>query len=562
MKLLNQTSHISINNDLFKKFKINLNKKYYNDYKTKLYKIIINSILSNRKTHLVTTFKDFLLYEDYSEFLKRFYNRRESFVRLKKISKYFKETSVLYPNYSPLIESKYIYSNIIRKQVVINKQENYKLKNYMIKKHYKDKNEDDNKKGNIFFTSIIYKEILNESESFISLLFGMEYKDKRHEKRKNDKEKDIEELLNLINIIDKNENNNNKTIHYINKSKTNNNINKNKNNIIQDKSKVNANNPKIYYSKINNIKNNNMPKNKMLNKYNKNYKNVMKIEKKNKMLIENNKNNEVSKENNEQSKEFIENENSQEENKNIIHRKVNSTLIGNYLNKLELPSNSNVVSLLKNANETYADAYNKNSTREILYQTVKNTTGTEIKNSKNKVMNLQKFFNNKVNDKKYTNSNLMNKILCVENIISSPTNPKSRNNKLNKILKKIEIPKTYQKSNYCGINKRISPLPLSTRNNTSIVSIYEKKGTNANFNHSNTISDNKLFNNINNNTNSKCIFNTYKKKDEHKSIYANNPSFTGPYSKPKCIYKDKKIKGISAKQLFNKPNEITNIKKK
>ena len=192
---------------------------------------------------------------------------------------------------------------------------------------------------------------------------------------------------------------------------------------------------------------------------------------------------------------------------------------------------------------------------------MKNITGNEIKNSKNKVMNLHKFFNNKVDDKKYTTSNLMNKILCVGNIITSPTNPKSRNNKLNKILKKIEIPKTYQKTNYFGINKRISPLPLSTRNHTSIVSIYEKKGKNDNFKQRNTIDNNKLFNNINNNVNSNCIFNTYKKKDEHKSNYANNPSFTGPYSKPKCIYKDKKLNGISAKQLFNKPNEINNIEK-
>ena len=563
MKKLNQTNNISIIDDLFKKTKINLYNKYFNIYNKKVYKILINSILSNRKTHFVTEFKDFLLYEDYSEFLKRFYKRDESFVRIIKVSKYFKETSVLFPNYSPLIESKYIISNIIRKQRVINKQENYKLQNFKKKKHYKDKNEKEYIKGNIFFNSKVYKEILNESESLISSLFGIENKDRKGEKRKNDTEKEIEELLNLINIIDYNEYNNNANntkIQYINKVNT----NEIQNNTIPDKSKTIVNNKRTYYAKITDNTNNNIPKTTILNKYNKNFKNVIKIERNNKMFQENNKNNELSQEDNEESKEYIENNKSQEEDKNMIyHRKVNSTLMGEYLNKLELPSNSNVVSLLKIANETYADTYNKNSIREILYQTVKNTTGTEIKYSKNKYVNLHKLFhnnntnnNNEVNENKNSNSNIMNKILCLGKIIQNPTTTKSRNNKENKILKKIEIPKTYEKSNY-GIKKRMSPLPLSTRNYTSTMSIYEKNGNDVKFKNRNTITNDKRL--INNTGNSNSGFNTYKKKEERKSIYANNPNITGPYSKPKCFYKDKKFNGISAKHLFNKPNKLINV---
>ena len=571
MKQMNQKSNISISDDYFKKMRINLyNKHYNNNNKSKLNLIIIKSILSNRKTHLVATFKDYLLYDDCSEFLKRFYRGNESFHRLKKIYKYFKETSVIYPNYSPLAESKYIYSNIIKKQVVINKQENYKLKNYMHRKHYKEKNDNENKKGNIFFNSLIYKEILNESESFINLLFGVETKNKenkKYDKRKTDNQKEIEELSKLINIIENNEN-----INQSNKK-----INKvmtysNKNNIIKDKPKLPVNNSKISYNKIDNNK-----KSAFLNKYKKNYKNVIKIEKMNKIYPENNKNNEVSKENNDNTNSL--------ENKNMVyHRKVNSTLIGDYLNKLDLPSNSNVVSLLKIANETYADTINKNSMREILYQTVKNTNGTEIKNNKNKIIHLQKFIqnnnnNNKINDNKLndnklndnklndnklnensiknSNSNLMNAILNEAKIFISPKMVNSRNNKINKMLKKISLPKT----NYFGIKKRISPLPLSTRNYTSIISVYETNNQNTNNNDNNTLTNENIFNsinninNINNVVNSNSVFSTCKKKDEHKSIYA-NPNFTGPYSKPKCLYKDKKFNGISAKKLFNKSNEM------
>ena len=133
----------------------------------------------------------------------------------------------------------------------------------------------------------------------------------------------------------------------------------------------------------------------------------------------------------------------------------------------------------------------------------------------------------------------------------------SRNNKINKMLKKISLPKT----NYFGIKKRISPLPLSTRNYTSIISVYEINNKNTNNNDNNTLTNENIFNsinninNINNVVNSNSVFSTCKKKDEHKSIYA-NPNFTGPYSKPKCLYKDKKFNGISAKKLFNKSNEM------
>ena len=155
---------------------------------------------------------------------------------------------------------------------------------------------------------------------------------------------------------------------------------------------------------------------------------------------------------------------------------MNSTLIGDYLNKLDLPSNSNVVSLLKIANETYADTINKNSMREILYQTVKNTNGTEIKNNKNKIIHLQKYIqnnnNNKLNDNKLndnklndnklnensiknSNSNLMNAILNEAKIFISPKMVNSRNNKINKMLKKISLPKT----NYFGIKTYIADNP-------------------------------------------------------------------------------------------------------
>ncbi len=50
----------------------NLNSKYLTSrdfYNVK----IINDIIYNECTHIVSVFKDFLIYDDISEFLKRFY---------------------------------------------------------------------------------------------------------------------------------------------------------------------------------------------------------------------------------------------------------------------------------------------------------------------------------------------------------------------------------------------------------------------------------------------------------------------------------------------------------
>ena len=85
--------------------------------------IIINNIIYNEKSHLVATFKDFLISDDYSEFLKRFYYKKESLVRLPKFLEYYEIYNKIYPNYIILPESKFIYKNIQKKQNMIDFQQ-------------------------------------------------------------------------------------------------------------------------------------------------------------------------------------------------------------------------------------------------------------------------------------------------------------------------------------------------------------------------------------------------------------------------------------------------------
>ena len=183
----------SVISHFLKKARLYLYKKHSNDITNKYNILKINDILSNSNCRLVSLFKDYLLYEDYSEFLKRYYNEKESKPRIKKFSKYLNQISFIYPCYAPLEESKYIFANILKKQMIINKQKRKNMNNKYSKKKYNQKK---------FFNNSIYNDILglHKSESFINFLFGLN-NNNTEENEKNDKD----ELNRLINIIENNE---------------------------------------------------------------------------------------------------------------------------------------------------------------------------------------------------------------------------------------------------------------------------------------------------------------------------------------------------------------------
>ena len=593
-----------VSNDIDKNLKLVNNimyKKYFKNNKNKYNLYVINRILSNCKCHIVALFKDFLLYDDDAEFLKRYYKSYEIEKRLNKIFHYFEETSVLYPNYSPLIESKYIYYNIMKKQMIINKIENDKKKkrNESIKKKYNKLNIDDNKeKENNFFSNTIYNDILNESESFMSILFGVDSKNKNNEKKineKNENDKEIEEFKIIIDQIQSTEakkkrvvdliigdKDKNKGINYkkpdIAKSSMSSNVkfDKNKNNINYYQKMFNNSNS-LFIKSMNNStasgtnsiisigqgQNNiddKFKKNKFINKNNFrnsfNFKRHHKIsqyyetEKKNNYSKFYKANNcDMAKENNKNN--MIMGSTDKKQGKIVYHRKVKSTIIGDYLNKAELPSNSNVINSLKIANENFASNQNKSIIKSTLYKRIKNNNSNfdiNLKNSLTKIIKLPKpinAHNSSDTNIKISNSN-KDQIINSSNI---KVNNISRFSKIENTSQNLEIqiPIISKKPKYLVKKKRS---PISTREYLSSVSI-------------NNNSNEDIFNNeYNKNVMKSTLFKSYKKPEsEKKSIYV-NPNMTGPYSKPKgiSINKDKKYFGISAKKLFNNSNDKKIVK--
>ena len=158
---------------------------YYQNYHADFYKLIISNIMWNAKRHIVSLFKDYLIFDELAEFFIAFYPSNKSYKKLIELFNYYEESSFIFPNYTPLPESKYIYRSIIKKQRVIDEQENLEeLKLKQKKLNQKQKNifydfYHDSGSESKFFNSNVYNSILKPSESLIKILFGIDNKTKK-----------------------------------------------------------------------------------------------------------------------------------------------------------------------------------------------------------------------------------------------------------------------------------------------------------------------------------------------------------------------------------------------
>ena len=126
-------------------------------------KISINNLVFNENCLVVARFKDFLIYDDNTEFFRRFYPSKDGLQRLKKILLFYEKYSKIFPNYLVLKENIYLYRNIRKKQKMIDALNELKREERENRKKLKDK---DNQKGklnenNELFTKKIKNEIKN-----------------------------------------------------------------------------------------------------------------------------------------------------------------------------------------------------------------------------------------------------------------------------------------------------------------------------------------------------------------------------------------------------------------
>ena len=235
---------ISPKNKLFNYNKIQ--KYIYIRFRYKYYKLsltyyqkIMNIFIFGINCSRLSKFKDYILFNDKREFLKRYYNSSESIVRLKRFYQYYNIYSKIYPNYTALTEGIYIYKNIQKKQIMIDIQEEMEMKN---KKNENELDKMDKKKNEVLSTDVICSILNQTNNENIELLFNINKKNFLIEE-----ENFIKNMIDIISTIEKYENPNNKCNYNINIENSFNNINV--------KSPLNLNIKKKIQFNLNNKKN-------------------------------------------------------------------------------------------------------------------------------------------------------------------------------------------------------------------------------------------------------------------------------------------------------------------
>ena len=599
----------SIEKLIYKSFR-----KYYNN-NSKFNIMKIDEIINNEKSHLVAEFKDFLVMGDMGEFILKYYNKKEIDAIYKQILDYYNENLFIFPNYVALYESKYIYNNIQKKQKIIDIQEELNDNKDQKNKNEKKEKQDPNK---VFSVKEI-DSILNETNtSGIRKYFGIS-DNSVTENGINKNEQQIFELIEKINVIEKNsinnnkENNNNKNYRDNNKSlkqedkkiSIKGNIsNGNNKSIIKEKENISNQKEKVIKGRNEKINIYGQDKTKNISeiKYfeNKTLKNSNNLSQPN-LYIKNQSNTKIifmnsineknnSKENSKKVKEIIDkeikkNDLAVQNKKKIIEKFYSKENNKNLLNKIMNKTKN--FSLFQDNNEYNINGMNKSHPKIIINKTIikevvsnknKNTQNLvyskKSKNYKKELMNFlfsSKTGNNSKKLKYKENKNYNTSRIDNNFFTSTITDDKSTIMTNNQVLKNGQIYFNFKKDN------------LNIKNNLSnscqniIIKSYNSNKKKLNFNKTNynlfssrnisyKLITNNLTGNENNYTKKKdrnknnCVIGSYSVKNiNKKTIRKSSESL-------KCIhranaYSRKSYKSIKSKTIMGKTNILLNSNK-
>ena len=159
------TDPINYNKSNYREKLIYNNLKKYSISKNTFNKYIINDIIFDHRNHIVAEFKNYLLWDETSEFLKRYYPKNDIMGRLPKISEYYEQYTLFTPNY---LGNDGLILIIMIKAIKRKK----KYLHYLEEKEQEEKNNKLKKNLNKNFEPVFSEEILSltktKSKSFYS----------------------------------------------------------------------------------------------------------------------------------------------------------------------------------------------------------------------------------------------------------------------------------------------------------------------------------------------------------------------------------------------------------
>ena len=192
----------------------------YNSFENSYILVCINNLIYTENCHIVARFKDFLYYDDDTEFLNKFFIKKEQKKILSKVYNFYSKYCKVFPNYMILPENQFLYRNLRKKQKLIDQFNEIKKEEEENRKHLKLQKNQDNENNYIIFGKKEQDSIDKYKPSFTqSTIIMTDYLNFN-----NNKEKSRSKILNDINAsknsitISLNYNNNNLDINDITSS--------------------------------------------------------------------------------------------------------------------------------------------------------------------------------------------------------------------------------------------------------------------------------------------------------------------------------------------------------
>ena len=201
--------------------KKNLSLKY-NSFENSYTLVCINNLIYTETCHIVARFKDFLYYDDDTEFLNKFFHKNDQKKILTKVFNFYSKYCKVFPNYMILPENQFLYRNLRKKQKLIDQFNEIKKEEEENRKHLKLKKNKNNENNYIIFGKKEQDSIDKYKPSFTQSTIIMTDYLNFHNNSNNDKSKS--KILNDINnsknsiTISLNYNNNNLDMNDMNSS--------------------------------------------------------------------------------------------------------------------------------------------------------------------------------------------------------------------------------------------------------------------------------------------------------------------------------------------------------
>ena len=168
-KSLMKTTNLNINQFSFSniwKFSNGILYKKYSSFKYSYTLICVNNLMFNEKCRIVSIFKDYLLYDDDTEFFRTNYEKESLINTQKKVYDFYDKYNKVFPNYMILPENVYMYKNLRKKQKMIDINNKIMLEK---EKNEKKLNKGKKKENKIIFDEQIKENINRLSNSMITI---------------------------------------------------------------------------------------------------------------------------------------------------------------------------------------------------------------------------------------------------------------------------------------------------------------------------------------------------------------------------------------------------------